>query len=309
MTNQMKTILKVSLIGSMCSLLVALIAFFVNGIGYLYTYSYILLTFNLLVTCLLLIMYINMKMEERAFKQRIAYYKLLKELKDKAILDFYNKFGLQPQYDKNGRLLTPDEVLGILTSLDKDGKLDPSIYEQLGILPRFDENGKEIPTIIVLKHLIRSIKRQGLKDIKKLNGLYAKGTKVAKQEIKKDNKKTIKKGGAEKKDKGGKKKKESKVGEEIMPEAQEQKGKKKENPTKKAEKKLEEEGNQKSPKLQAQNQTGPPVIIKVKKADFNTSGDEYLKRLYAKQPSQQQNSSSQPQTSKPQVEEGECTPE
>ena len=83
--------------------------------------------------------------------------------------------------------MTPDELLGILTALDKEGKLDPSIDERLGILPKFDKGGKEIPIILVLKHLIRSIKVQGVQDVTKLKGLYAKGTKQEKKEEKEDN--------------------------------------------------------------------------------------------------------------------------
>ena len=150
MTNQMKTLLLCSLIASGLASVLSIIALFVGDFGYLHIVSYAVLLVSVVVFVGLLLIYINTLAETRALKRRIAYYKLLKNLRNNAILDFYNKFGLKPQYNEKGELLTPDEFLGILTKLDKEGKLDPSIYEMLGILPVFDKDGKEIPIILVL---------------------------------------------------------------------------------------------------------------------------------------------------------------
>lgn len=190
MTNQMKMILKLSLIASAVSLLSLLVVLIVNG-GVLYPLSIVILVITAVLFIVLLSVYIIVKKDERMFKYRIAYFKLLKKLRDDAILDFYNKFGIKPQYNKDGKLLTPDEFLGILTKLDEDGNLDPSIYEMLGILPIFDENGKEVPIVLVLKHLIKNIKKEGFNDLKKLKGLYLKGSKKEKS-VGKESKKSAK---------------------------------------------------------------------------------------------------------------------
>ena len=194
MSNQMKKILMLSLVLSGTVFFSCLVFFLING-QFLSFVSYVVLALSGASTIMHLCLYLMAKKEEKEFKNRIAYFKTLNILRESAVLDFYNKFGIKPQYNKDGRLLLPDEVLGILTKLDESGNLDPSIYEKLGILPMFDANGKEIPQILVLKHLIRSIKKDGLKDIPKLKGLYKKGTKQekAKTDSKKPDKKAEKK--------------------------------------------------------------------------------------------------------------------
>lgn len=185
MTNQMKLILKIGLVGSGVALIVSLAGLIFGGVGFLHTISYVILGFASILFVLQLILFVITLSEYRLLKRRIAYYKLLKNLRNKAVLDFYHRFGLIPQYDKDGRLLTPDELLGILTKLDAEGNLDPSVYEMLGIFPQFDKDGKEIPTIIVLKHIIKNIKKEGIKDLKNLKGLYLKGSKKEKPKEKK----------------------------------------------------------------------------------------------------------------------------
>ena len=304
MTNQMKTFLKIALASSFVAVVVAVVALFVGGFGYLYSASYIFLAVALLVFAVMFVMYLNMKSNERAFKRQIAYYKLLKELRNKAVLDFYNKFGIKPQYNKDGKLMTPDELLGILTALDKEGKLDPSIYERLGILPKFDKDGKEIPIILVLKHLIRSIKVQGVQDVTKLKGLYAKGTKQEKKEEKETKKAPAKKEKGKKEKGGGKKEKksfkgiESKQESKIQPEKRPKFSKPQEKPKAKA---------KEEPKVEVKPQV-PPVITKIDKADIDQSNDDYLKKMYARRANETPKPD-QPTKVPSHAEYGECTPE
>lgn len=317
MTNQMKIILKVGLCASFGAFVTSVVALMVGGVGYLHPFLYVILGFSAVTTIVLFVMYLNMKSDERMFKQRIAYFKLLQELRNNAILDFYNKFGIKPQYNKDGKLLTPDEFLGIITKLDAEGKLDPSIYEQLGILPRFDENGKEIPTILVLKHLIRAIKRQGFSDIKKLKGLYAKGTKVkapAEKGDKTKGKDAKAKAGAKAKDK--KKEKSGKLtGKVVKPKPS---GKKKGPEKKDKPKAKENKGGEKAPEKPAGKQppaqqpkanTPPPRIEKVTPEEIGRVGDEYFNKL-GRRPQQQQPARPKPPVRHPRESEvGECTPE
>ena len=203
MSNQMRKVLVLSLVLSCVTLGLSLVVLFVSG-EFLNVISWVIVGLSATLIIILLSLYIEAKREEKDLRGKIAHYKLVHKLREKAILDFYHKFGLTPKCNKDGRLMTPDEYLGILTKLDEKGNLDPSIYEMLGILPRFDEKGNEIPQVLVLKHLIHTIKKEGLTEIPKLKGLYKKGTKKEaekKPEKKKDTaKKEEKKSG--KKSKG-----------------------------------------------------------------------------------------------------------
>lgn len=311
MTNQMKIILKVGLFASLGAFILSLVALLVGGIGYLHPFSYVVLGFSALAMVVFFVMYLNMKSNERTFKQQIAYFKLLQELRNKAILDFYNKFGIKPQYNKDGKLLTPDEFLGIITALDAEGKLDPSIYEKLGILPRFDENGKEIPTILVLKHLIRAVKKQGITDIKKLKGLYAKGTRVQAPA-----KKEAKAKGKGDKDKGKAKAKDKKKGKVLKASGREvRRFSKKKGPEKKKPQAKNKGGKEEAKKPAEKASTPPkappaPKVEKVTQADMNKIGDDYFKGI--EKPTQQP---TKPVRPRPPIshtlesEIGECTPE
>lgn len=296
MTNQMKVILKLSLIASGLTLAFSICCLFIGEIGFLQWVSYIVIAVSALIFISSLVIYLNTKAEDRALKKRIAYYRLLKKLRDKAVLDFYNKFGLKPQYNKEGKLLTPDEFLGILTKLDKEGKLDPSIYEKLGILPQFDKDGKEIPLILVLKHLIKSIKMEGVKDIKKLKGLYAKGTKKEKKTPPKKESSGDKKKGKKKEKQGG--------GSAYYEDRKRPKlefGKKKKTDDKQKESKQEE---QKDGQKQTTTEPGPkPIITKIDPRDIKR--DDYFSRMARKDAQDRQNLKYEEQKE----EEGETTPE
>lgn len=181
MTNQMKKFLLVSMVFSWIGLAACLISFFYNGIGYNNVFSYVILLVNIIMSILLTIFYVKAVIEEKKYRRQIFLAKKLLELRQWAILDFYKRYGLHPLY-KEGKLLTPDELLQIATKIDEEGKLNPTIYEMLGIDPVLDENGTEIPIVLVLKHLIKKVKQSGLVEIaKKFKGFYLKGSKKEKK--------------------------------------------------------------------------------------------------------------------------------
>ena len=200
----MRKVVAISLALSCLTFVSSLLVLFSLG-EFISVVSWVIVGLSAVHMIVLLSLYIEAKKQEKELRAKIAHYKLVHKLREKAIYDFYNKFGLKPQYNKDGRLLTPDEYLGILTKLNAEGKLDPSIYEMLGILPRFDERGKEIPQILVLKHLLKELKKEGFSDIPKLKGLYKKGTKKEaekKPEKKKEESKKEEKKAGGKKGKG-----------------------------------------------------------------------------------------------------------
>ena len=306
MTNQMKLILKISLIASGASFLTALVLLFVGEVGFLSVISYFILVLSAIVFVINLVLYLNTISDLRKLKQQIAYYQLLKKLRNDAIIDFYHRFGLTPQYDKNGKLITPDELLGILTKLDPEGKLDASIYERLGILPMFDKNGKEIPVILVLKHLIKSIKTEGLKELNKFKGLFLKGSKKEKKAEQKKAKPVAKKADGGKK-KGKKKSDDAKVnGTFVAPKKEEKgkKGKKADKKDKKAEPKKEVKAE---PKAEPQKVEPQPIITKIDKKDLPKK-EGYLSKIYGNEPVKANRN--QENASRSSVyESGEVTPE
>lgn len=310
MTNQMKLILKINLIFSGLSFVLALILLFVGSIGFLEVLSYVILGVSLVIFIVNLVIYLNTLSELRALKQRIAYFKLLQKLRNDAIIDFYHRFGLTPQYDKNGKLITPDELLGILTKLDAEGKLDITIYERLGILPKFDSNGKEIPIILVLKHMIRAIKLEGLKDLKKLKGLYLKGSKKEKSKETKKTSAPAKKAEGKKK-KGGSKSKTPDIRTLFM-------GKKKEK--KKDKKKGDKKEKKSDPKKETPKESNKtveqpvpePVVTKIDKNDLNkikNNKSDYLSKIYSENNTANNNTSKHDATKDNYREFGEVTSE
>ena len=226
MSNQMRRAVLIGFFMSVLSLCVSLVLVFVSG-EFVSVYTWISIGMSVVVSIILISLYILAKQEEKELRAKIAYYKLVHALREKALLDFYKRFKIAPQYSKDGKLLTPDELLSILTKLTAEGKLDDSVYEQLGILPRFDKNGKEIPRIMVLKHLLRSIKKDNVKDIKKLQGLHKPGPEK-KAEDKKDKpkapeKKEEAKSGGGKSEGGGQNKIDIFAAKVIVPEYKSQK--------------------------------------------------------------------------------------
>lgn len=174
MSNQMRKAVFAGFILSSLSLATSVVVLIVSG-AFLSVLSWLTIALSLVLSIILISLYIVAKQEERSLRGKVSYYKLVHMLREKALLDFYNRMGVTPQYDKDGKLLTPDELLGILTKLDAKGKLDDSVYEMLGIMPQFDKDGKEIPRIVVLKHLIKAIKKDKFDEISKLKGLHTKG--------------------------------------------------------------------------------------------------------------------------------------
>lgn len=205
MTNQMKKLLKLSVALSFLSLVVMIIALISGGFGYENVFSYVLLGVNILLFITLICFYIIIEYRDYHYRKKILRAKNLLILRDNAVLGFYKKYNLKPQYNEKGQLITPDELLQIVIQKTEDGTPIKTIYELLGIEPVLDENGKEVPVILVLKHLIKKIRTENVKDIKKLQGLYLKGSKKEKKkEEKKPTAKQAKKASSGEKSKGSK---------------------------------------------------------------------------------------------------------
>ena len=169
MTNQMKNLLFTLLILSYSSLAVGVILFVVGGLEYESFICYVVFGLEVPLCISLQLLYTAVLRKELELKSKINYAKTLLELREGAKLKFYKDNGIKPKYNKDGTLMSPDEFIGILTKLDKDGKLEKSIYEILGIMPQFDEFGNEIPYVVIIKHLIEKFKTSGLD---KFKGVY-----------------------------------------------------------------------------------------------------------------------------------------
>lgn len=180
MTSQMKKVLLYTLILSFTTLIGLVILLVAKQFVFSYVVSYLVLVINIGVTAYYYYLYMLVNKQDKLFKQEVFYAKKLLKLRERALLDFYVKRGIIPQYNKNGKLLNPDELLEILTQLDENGKLTKSIYEMLGIEPKFDKYGKEIPYIVVLKHLMGKPRTKDFKVVEKFAKLKSKGSIVNK---------------------------------------------------------------------------------------------------------------------------------
>ena len=169
MTNQMKKLLFTLLIFSYSSLAVGVILFIIGGLEYESFICYVIFGLEIPLCVSLQLLYMVVLRKELELKLKINYAKTLLNLREGAKLKFYKDNGIKPKYNKDGTLMSPDEFIGILTKLDKDGKLEKSIYEILGIMPQFDEFGNEIPYVVIIKHLIEKFKTSGLD---KFKGVY-----------------------------------------------------------------------------------------------------------------------------------------
>lgn len=206
MTNQMKSLLVAMLICTYCSLGVGAIVFIINGFSFTSFASWLFFLLEIPVAIFGQLLLNRIKRIEKEVMQKIERYKLLQELREGAILKFYQDNGIKPRYNKDGKLETPDEFIGILTKLTKDGKLEPSIYEMLGILPRFDKDGNEIPFVVVIKHLVDSFKTKDLDKLKFKKLILPKTNELQKAEVKKIEKPKVAES-AKKEKKAGKKQK------------------------------------------------------------------------------------------------------
>ncbi len=185
MTNQMKSLLVAMLVCTYCSIGVGAIVFIINGFSFSSFASWLFFLLEIPVAVLGQLLLNRINKAEKEVMQKIDRYKLLQELREGAILKFYKDNGIKPRYNKDGKLQTPDEFIGILTKLTKDGKLEPSIYELLGILPQFDKDGNEIPFVVVIKHLVDSFKTKDLDKLKFKKLVLPKTNTPEKAEVKK----------------------------------------------------------------------------------------------------------------------------
>lgn len=186
MTNQMKKLLIAMLIYTYSCLGFGVLLFLISGFSFesVVSYVYFGMQIPLAVSLQLLLNTINRRDAE--IRRQIERINTLIKLREGAKLKFYKDFGILPKYDEKGNLLNPDDFIGIVSVLTKDGILEPSIYELLGILPRFDKDGKEIPFCIVIKHLVESFKKKDLDKLKfKTLKFKTENNKVENKEVKK----------------------------------------------------------------------------------------------------------------------------
>lgn len=135
-----------------------------------FTY-YLTLATNILLTVACGFGIREVKKQDKIFYSKVKEIDLIFKLREQEILKFYARHGIQPLFHKDGSVISPDELLGIVTKMDQNGELVKSIYEKLGIEPRFDKNGKEIPTFLVIKNIAKEFK---MKDIAKYKGVVLK---------------------------------------------------------------------------------------------------------------------------------------
>lgn len=188
MTNQMKKLLIAMLVYSYCCIAIGVVLFCITGFSFESVVSYIYFGAQVPLALSLQILLNSVNRREEEVRQEIERINILLKLREGAKLKFYKDFGIIPKYDENGKLLNPDDFIGILSILTKDGELEPSIYEILGILPRFDKDGNEIPFVTVVKHLVESFKKKDLDKLKiKTLKFKTENNKVVNKEIKKVN--------------------------------------------------------------------------------------------------------------------------
>lgn len=308
MTNQMKIVLKLSLILSVMVLGLGFITLAINGFSMSSVVSYVLLGANIVITISLGSLYLQVREDDKVLLKQIANARKLLELRQSAILDFYSRHGIKPQYDKDGNLIDPDRLLGILTKLDADGKLSQSIYEILGIEPVFDSEGKEIPIIIVLKHMIKSVRTARFDELKKISKLHSKGGEKGKTADKSNQKakQQAKESGGKKKSGGGKALKAVAYQPSLIPVIKKADGKF----SKKPDTKKKEQQNKPPQKEEPKRQAQPTTVVEETQSIPVTQPveSEFLKRMYSER-KPETIVVVQPTVTRESESAGECTPE
>lgn len=186
MTNQMKKLLIAMLIYTYSCLGFGILLFYISGFSFESIVSYVYFGMQIPLAVSLQVLYNIVSRRDEEVRHKIERINTLIKLREGAKLKFYKDFGIVPKYDEKGNLLNPDDFIGIVSVLTKDGVLEPSIYELLGILPRFDKDGREIPFCVVIKHLVESFKKRDFDKLKfKTLKFKTENNKVESKEVKK----------------------------------------------------------------------------------------------------------------------------
>lgn len=186
MTNQMKKLLIAMLIYTYSCLGFGILLFCISGFSFESIVSYVYFGMQIPLAVSLQVLYNIVSRRDEEVRRKIERINTLIKLREGAKLKFYKDFGIVPKYDEKGNLLNPDDFIGIVSVLTKDGVLEPSIYELLGILPRFDKDGREIPFCVVIKHLVESFKKRDFDKLKfKTLKFKTENNKVESKEVKK----------------------------------------------------------------------------------------------------------------------------
>lgn len=73
------------------------------------------------------------------------------------MLDVYTLLGIDPLYDKDGKLVDLYDILKIKPIFDDQGNRVLTVYEMLGVTPLFDKEGKEVPVVFAIKNRVGKI--------------------------------------------------------------------------------------------------------------------------------------------------------
>ena len=186
MTNQMKAMLTLAFGVYVASTIFSFVMLAVS----MFSANVMLWIFFASSLCLSILAYVaiqKQKKKDLEFWARVKHVKNLIKMRELAIIAFYHRHGLEPVY-LDGKLLDPDEFLGIVTKLDENNALMPSVYEMLNIEPRFSRSGNELPTFLIIKNIARKFKSKGLDNLK-FKKLVNKKTLEKKSETEKKEKK------------------------------------------------------------------------------------------------------------------------
>lgn len=73
------------------------------------------------------------------------------------MLDVYTLLGIDPLYDKDGKLVDLYDLLKIKPIFDDQGNRVLTVYEMIGVTPLFDKEGKEVPVVFAIKNRVGKI--------------------------------------------------------------------------------------------------------------------------------------------------------
>ncbi|MBQ7452960.1 MAG: hypothetical protein IJS68_01685 [Clostridia bacterium] len=81
------------------------------------------------------------------------------ELRIKRLLQLYEIMGLEVQYNEDGSIKDVFELLNLKNLYNEKGERILTIYELLDILPTFNKDCVELPSIVVIKNIVKSFAR------------------------------------------------------------------------------------------------------------------------------------------------------
>lgn len=165
MTNQMRKIVRAIFFTVLAANVLFVVLLFVGSFGFASWITYFALGVNVASSVWLGLFLLDDMKKEKFYISKLKIAKDIIKRRNEILSNFYKQSNIPLQYDKNGNLRDLDSIMGIVSEYDKDGNLLPTIYEILMISPMFDENGREIPTVLVIKHLVTRFKTDNLENL------------------------------------------------------------------------------------------------------------------------------------------------